>query len=606
MVATAQRIDDCLSIADGRLWIEGCDATELAERFGTPLSVISEDQLRRNARRFKRALADAWPEGETRVLPSIKANYTLALRCALTQEGLGCDVFGPAELHAALRGGVPPQLISVNGTGKTRALLEQAVRIGARVTLDSVREIDLVREVARALGLRAQVRFRARPRYLELQAPSDFSESSVYETAQEYKPGIPTDELIAAGREAVTAPELDVLGLMSTSAGTATTGRHGLRMRRAPARPPRSWWRRGMAGSRASSIWAEAIAVAARSEHLGLRRRRRPVPRARARGRRPGARGGPARGLAGRVPLDGVALEIEPGRALHADTGIHLTRVVNLKAAARAARVALGRDRHDRDVPARPAGEHCRFPVVSATACASRRPSPWTSWAARAASTCWRRRCGCPRSIGDTLAFLDTGAYEDACAANFNALPRPAIVLVAAAKPRSSAAPRRSRMSSRATSCRSGCGHDRARHSTTPASRSRSIDAALRLLSRPARPAPDRRGRRRGPRARRDHRPPGRAPALRRLDLGGGQVLELLEYLGRRFVPRASAPATRGPRISPCASTASMPCAQRLVAAGVRIAAAPPTITAPGDWHGVRCVYVDDPDGRTVELVQRP
>jgi diaminopimelate decarboxylase len=31
---------------------------------------------------------------------------------------------------------------------------------------------------------------------------------------------------------------------------------------------------------------------------------------------------------------------------------------------------------------------------------------------------------------GDVLAFLDTGAYEDACAANFNALPRPAIVLV--------------------------------------------------------------------------------------------------------------------------------------------------------------------------------
>ena len=63
----------------------------------------------------------------SRALPSIKANYTLALRCALTQEGLGCDVFGPAELHAALAGGVPPQLISVNGTGKTRALLEQAV-----------------------------------------------------------------------------------------------------------------------------------------------------------------------------------------------------------------------------------------------------------------------------------------------------------------------------------------------------------------------------------------------------------------------------------------------------------------------------------------------
>jgi diaminopimelate decarboxylase len=36
--------------------------------------------------------------------------------------------------------------------------------------------------------------------------------------------------------------------------------------------------------------------------------------------------------------------------------------------------------------------------------------------------------------LGDTLAFLDTGAYEDGCAANFNALPRPAIVLVTGAE----------------------------------------------------------------------------------------------------------------------------------------------------------------------------
>jgi diaminopimelate decarboxylase len=31
---------------------------------------------------------------------------------------------------------------------------------------------------------------------------------------------------------------------------------------------------------------------------------------------------------------------------------------------------------------------------------------------------------------GETLAFLDTGAYQDASATNFNALPRPATVLV--------------------------------------------------------------------------------------------------------------------------------------------------------------------------------
>ena len=32
---------------------------------------------------------------------------------------------------------------------------------------------------------------------------------------------------------------------------------------------------------------------------------------------------------------------------------------------------------------------------------------------------------------GDVIAFLDTGAYQDASASNFNALPRPGTVLVA-------------------------------------------------------------------------------------------------------------------------------------------------------------------------------
>src|SRR2546422_9633683 len=31
---------------------------------------------------------------------------------------------------------------------------------------------------------------------------------------------------------------------------------------------------------------------------------------------------------------------------------------------------------------------------------------------------------------GDVIAFLDTGAYQDASSSNFNALPRPATVLV--------------------------------------------------------------------------------------------------------------------------------------------------------------------------------
>src|SRR5579871_5208460 len=151
-MSLAVRIDDCLSVRGGRLHVEECDAVELARRFGTPLYVISEDQLRRNARRIGGAFAAAWPEGETALLPSVKANLSLALRAVLNDEGLGADTFGPGELHAALAAGTPPAMISVNGSVKDAELVRRAVAAGCRVTLDSPAELAMAADAARATG----------------------------------------------------------------------------------------------------------------------------------------------------------------------------------------------------------------------------------------------------------------------------------------------------------------------------------------------------------------------------------------------------------------------------------------------------------------------
>jgi hypothetical protein len=110
--------DDCLSARAGRLFLEDIAAAELARRFRTPLFVISEARLRGNARRWRAAVAAAWPHGPALVLPSLKANTVLALRRILDEEGLGCDVFGLGELELALRAGVPPDRISLNGATK--------------------------------------------------------------------------------------------------------------------------------------------------------------------------------------------------------------------------------------------------------------------------------------------------------------------------------------------------------------------------------------------------------------------------------------------------------------------------------------------------------
>src|SRR6185295_19446991 len=88
--------------------------------------------------------------------------------------------------------------------------------------LDSVREIHLIRDIARRLRRRAVVRFRLRPDYTELERPSEFVDDdvSIRSFASTYKPGIPTQDLLEAGRAALDAEELDVRGVM------AHLGRH--------------------------------------------------------------------------------------------------------------------------------------------------------------------------------------------------------------------------------------------------------------------------------------------------------------------------------------------------------------------------------------------
>ena len=200
-MASVRRLDPCLTVVDGRLRVEECDAHALAERHGTPLHVVSEDQLRRNVRRIAAAFAAAWPHGPVRLLPAIKANPTLALRRVLDEEGAGCDAFGAPELEAALRAGTPPERISFNGPTKDDASLERAVTLGVRVTADSLDELERLDAIGRRLGRRAAVRLRLRPHVPELTMPTDLVDSpfSIADAVLAYKPGIPGDQVAAAG-----------------------------------------------------------------------------------------------------------------------------------------------------------------------------------------------------------------------------------------------------------------------------------------------------------------------------------------------------------------------------------------------------------------------
>jgi diaminopimelate decarboxylase len=126
-----------------------------------------------------------------------------------------------------------------------------------------------------------------------------------------------------------------------------------------------------------------------------------------------------------------TTLEIEPGRACYADSGVHLSRIVNLKAEAEPAPLRFVEldttEMFLLDIHL----EHNRFQHVVA----NRASEPLTAVADLVGCSCGfdtiTPDAALPEvAVGDVVAFLDTGAYQEVSANNFNALPRPATVLV--------------------------------------------------------------------------------------------------------------------------------------------------------------------------------
>jgi diaminopimelate decarboxylase len=414
----------------GRLMIESAAASDLAARFGTPLYVTSEAALRANVRAWRTALHDAWPHGATRVLVSLKANPTIALRRILNDEGAGCDVFGEHELEIALEAGTPAELISVNGSTKPEALIVRAIRAGARLTVDSVEELAAAAAAARRLERRAHVRLRLRPDLTDVETPSEFTERDpLGGVADAYKPGIPIDGL----REALNQLDLEGVDLAGVH---AHLGRHT-----SAVEPFRLHAQRlgALVGELASAMpgWTP------REIDLGGGYSYPGDPTGRALRAAPAHTPSPAEyagavagGLADALRaagLDprGIALEIEPGRAVYGSAGVHLSAVLNVKRqAAPVPRVWVGCD--SSEVLLSDTGwEHSRWePVCTDPVTGPDQEVDVVGVSCGFDTITPGARLPSGIAAGDVIAFLATGAYEETLAGNFNSMPRPASVLV--------------------------------------------------------------------------------------------------------------------------------------------------------------------------------
>ncbi|WP_354643765.1 diaminopimelate decarboxylase [Kitasatospora camelliae] len=120
----------------GELLVGGVGLAEAADRFGTPLYVLDEDEVRARARTYRAALPGA------EVLYAAKAFLSSAMADWVGEEGLGMDVCSAGELRLAVEAGFPPERLLLHGNAKSTEELRLALRLRVgRIVVDSFSEI---------------------------------------------------------------------------------------------------------------------------------------------------------------------------------------------------------------------------------------------------------------------------------------------------------------------------------------------------------------------------------------------------------------------------------------------------------------------------------
>ncbi|MFV2062536.1 MAG: alanine racemase [Chloroflexota bacterium] len=118
--------------------VAGLDPEEMAAAFGSPLYVYDGDVIRRRVEQLRAALPEA-----VDLAFATKANPSPAVLGLLAAAGLGADVASGGELAAVRRAGFVPGRIVFTGPGKTDAELAAALQVGVgALTVESLDELE--------------------------------------------------------------------------------------------------------------------------------------------------------------------------------------------------------------------------------------------------------------------------------------------------------------------------------------------------------------------------------------------------------------------------------------------------------------------------------
>jgi diaminopimelate decarboxylase len=196
----------------GELVVGGVRAGILASRYGTPLYVLDEDDVRARAAGALAAFRDAFEAvgSSAKVYYAGKAFLSAGVARWMDEAGLHLDVCSGGELAVALAAGFDTARIGYHGNNKSVAEIERAVGVGVgAIVVDSAIEIERIAAAAARHDVRQKVRIR-------VNSGVHASTHDYLATAHEdQKFGIPLAAVAAAAAAIRSHDSLELLGLHS-------------------------------------------------------------------------------------------------------------------------------------------------------------------------------------------------------------------------------------------------------------------------------------------------------------------------------------------------------------------------------------------------------
>lgn len=152
-----------IETVNGILCVDGVKVTDIADEYGTPCYIMSENTIRENCRKYKNAI-EKYYGGNGLPLFASKAFSCTEIYRIVASEGLGTDVVSGGELYTALKAGFDPKKIYFHGNAKTEKELLMAIEseVG-HIVVDNIEELMLLDRLAGEKGKIANISFRIKP-----------------------------------------------------------------------------------------------------------------------------------------------------------------------------------------------------------------------------------------------------------------------------------------------------------------------------------------------------------------------------------------------------------------------------------------------------------